>query len=291
MSRLCSDNLLELLKIHKIGRRYMKYRLIALDLDGTLNNDKKIITRRTKEALIAVQKKGVIVVLASGRPITGLKRESEALQLEKYNGILLSYNGGKVVDANSKQVLYKKSLPNETAVKLLKHIEDFPVTPIVEDGKQYYTTSKDEFMIEFESNLNSLGVKEVDNVAAAVDFSPIKILIAAPNDVLVPSSKQIMEPFKSELSFVQSTPFYLEATMKGINKASSLQAVCDKMNISPEEVIAFGDEHNDIKMIEFAGLGVAMGNACQQLKAVADEITLSNNEDGIAHILEKYYEL
>lgn len=267
----------------------MRYKMIALDLDGTLNNDQKIITKRTKETLIAVQKKGVKVVLASGRPAPGLKRESEALELEKYNGILLSYNGGKVVEATTKKVLYEKSLPNEIAVRLLKHLENFPVTPIVDDGKHYYTTGKDEFMIEVESRLNNLGIKEVENVAAAVDFNPVKILIAAPKEQLMPVIDKIKEPFLDELSFVQSTPYFLEATMKGINKASSLHEVCEILNIKPDEVMAFGDEQNDLKMIEFAGLGVAMGNACDKLKAVADEITLSNNEDGIAHTLEKYY--
>lgn len=269
----------------------MRFKIIALDLDGTLNNDQKKITKKTKEALIAVQKKGVKVVLASGRPTSGLKRESDALELEKYNGILLSYNGGKVVDAASQKVLYEKSMPKETAVRLLKHMEAFPVTPIVDDGKDYYTTSKDEFMIEFESKINNLGIKEVGNVADSVDFNPVKVLIAAPNEFLMPASRELKEPFQQELSFVQSTPYYLEATMKGINKASTLQTVCDILEIRPEEVMAFGDEQNDIKMIEFAGLGVAMGNACDKLKAVADEITLTNNEDGIAHIINKYYEI
>ena len=269
----------------------MHYKMIALDLDGTLNNDQKVITNRTKEALIAVQKKGVTVVLASGRPAPGLQRESELLELEKYNGILLSYNGGRVVDATTQAVIYEKCLPQETAVRLLKHIEDYPVTPIVDNGKHYYTTSKDEFMIEFESRLNNLGIKEVDNVADALDFSPAKILIAAPNEQLMSSAEKIMKPFLKELSFVQSTPYFLEATVKGISKASSLEAICNKLDIKPEEVMAFGDEQNDMTMIEFAGLGVAMGNACDKLKAIADEITLSNNEDGIAQTLEKYYDI
>lgn len=269
----------------------MSYKMIALDLDGTLNNDQKKITQKTRAALIEVQKKGVVVVLASGRPTSGTKRESDALELEKNNGILLSYNGGKVVDATTKEVIYEKSLPKETAARLLKHMEAFPVTPIVDNGKDYYTTDEKGFMVEFESKLNNMGIKVVDNVADNIDFDPVKILIAAPKEQLIPSSEKIMEPFRHELSFVQSTPYYLEATMKGINKASSLQAVCDLMEIKPEEVMAFGDEQNDIKMIQFAGLGVAMGNACDNLKAVADEVTLSNNEDGIAHTLDKYFDL
>jgi hypothetical protein len=269
----------------------MRYKMIVLDVDGTLNNDQKIITQKTRDALIAVQKQGVIVVLASGRPAPGLKRESDALELEKYHGLLLSYNGGKVIDATTQKVIYQKSIPKETATRLLKHLETFPVTPIVDDGTYIYTTDEEGYQIRYESQNNNLRVKIVNNVADNINFCPIKILIAAPNDVLLSASKKIMAPFEKELSFTLSAPFYLEAMMKGVSKESSLQIICDILNIKPEEVMAFGDAQNDIPMIEFAGLGVAMGNACEELKAIADEVTLSNNEDGIAHTLKKYYEI
>jgi Cof subfamily protein (haloacid dehalogenase superfamily) len=265
--------------------------MIALDLDGTLNNDQKIITPKTREALIAVQQQGVVVVLASGRPTPGMKRESDALELEKYHGLLLSYNGGRIVDVTTNEVLYEKSLPKEIAVKLLKHLEDFPVTPIVDDSSHYYTTDRKEFMVEFESKLNNMGIRIVNNVADDLDFRPVKILIAAPNELLMPVSDKIMKPFQYELSFIQSSPVYLEATVKGINKASSLKNICDHLNIKPEEVMAFGDAQNDISMLKFAGLGVAMGNAVDCVKEIADEVTLSNNEDGIAHTLHKYFDI
>lgn len=268
----------------------MKYKMIALDLDGTLNNDNRTITQRTKDALIAVQKQGVTVVLASGRQSPGLKRESETLELEKHHGILLSYNGGKIIDATTKEVIYEKSIPGDIAKRLLRHLEKMPVTPIVDDGEYIYTTDKDGYRI-WEESRNNLEIKMVNNIADEIDFCPVKVLIAAPNEVLVPTSKKIMAPFEEELSFVLSAPFYLEATMKGISKAGSLQTICDILNIKREEVIAFGDAQNDISMIEFAGMGVAMGNACEELKAAADEITLSNNDDGIAHTLEKYYKI
>lgn len=269
----------------------MRYKMIALDLDGTLNNDQKVITQKTKDALIEVQKQGIVVVLASGRPTPGMKRESDELELEKYHGLLLSYNGGRIVDVTTKQVIYEKSLPKVTAVKFLKHLEDFKVTPIVDDSNHYYTTDRKEFMIEFESKLNNMGIKIVDNVADDLDFSPVKILIAAPNEYLMPISDEITKPFRHELSFIHSSPVYLEATMKGINKASSLQNICDYLHIKPEEIMAFGDAQNDISMLEFAGLGVAMGNAMDSVKEIADEVTLSNNEDGIAFTLEKYFKI
>jgi Cof subfamily protein (haloacid dehalogenase superfamily) len=268
----------------------MKYKMIALDLDGTLNNDDKKITQRTKDALIAVQKQGVIVVLASGRQAPGLRRESEALELENHHGILLSYNGGKIIDATTKEVIYEKSIPGKIAKRLLRHLEALPVTPIVDDGEYIYTTDRDGYRI-WEERQNNLGLKMVNNIADELVFNPVKVLIAAPNEVLMPTSEKIIPHFEKELSFVLSAPFYLEATMKGISKAGSLQTVCDILNIKPEEVMAFGDAQNDLSMIRFAGLGVAMGNACEELKAAADEITLSNNDDGIAHVLEKYYKI
>jgi len=267
----------------------MKYKMIALDLDGTLNNDDKKITPKTRAALIEAQKKGAVVVLASGRPAPGLKRESDELELEKYKGLLLSYNGGRVVHADTNEILYEKGMTHEIATRLLRHLEAFPVTPIVDDGKHYYAKDPDGFMVEVESKLNNMGVKVVNNVANAIDFAPVKVLIAAPNETLLPECEKIMKPFDDELSFIQSTPYFLEATMKGISKASSLQTICDLLEIKAEEVMAFGDAQNDISMIEFAGLGVAMGNACDPLKEIADEITLSNNEDGIAHTLSKYF--
>lgn len=268
----------------------MRYKMIALDLDGTLNNDQRIITRKTRDALIAVQNQGMIVVLASGRPASGLKYESDALELEKHHGLLLAYNGGKIIDATTQEVIYQKTMPGDIARRLLKHLEAFPVTPIVDDGQYIYTTDKDGYRIRDESQNNKLELKIVNNIADDLGFCPVKILIAASNEVLVSEVQGITAAFEEELSFILSAPFYLEATMKGISKAASLLTICDILHIKQEEVMAFGDAQNDISMIEFAGLGIAMGNACEELKAVADEITLSNNEDGIAHTLKKYFE-
>jgi Cof subfamily protein (haloacid dehalogenase superfamily) len=269
----------------------MHYKMIALDLDGTLNNDKKVITQFTKDALNAVQKQGVVVVLASGRPTPGMMRESNELELERYHGLLSSYNGGRIVDVTENKVIYEKSLPKATARRLLKHLENFEVTPIVDDSSNYYAKDRNDFMVEVESKLNHMEIKIVDNIADNIDFNPVKVLIAASNEILVQVSDKIMKPFNTELSFIQSSPVYLEATMKGIDKASSLQNICDYLHISPEEVMAFGDAQNDITMLQFAGLGIAMGNALDCIKKISNEVTLSNNEDGIAHTLHKYFKI
>ncbi|MFV0393192.1 MAG: Cof-type HAD-IIB family hydrolase [Coprobacillaceae bacterium] len=265
------------------------FKLIALDMDGTLNNSEGVITPKTVNALINAQKEGATVVLASGRPAPGLNAEAKELHMKDYHGLLLSYNGGKVIDMTTGNVLLEKALPNSLAKKLLRHIEQFDVSPIVDDGKHLVTNNPNGFQVQHEAKGNKLEIVHVENICDACDFNPAKILIASPEEKLKPIADQIIQPFKEELSFIFSTRFYLEATMKGIDKASSLQMICERLNITADEVIAFGDAENDISMLQFAGCGVAMGNARTAVKDIADEVTLSNNEDGIAYTLSKYF--
>lgn len=269
----------------------MSYKMIVLDIDGTLTNDEKIITPRTKNALMRAQEEGVILVLASGRPDAGLVKISSELELENHHGLLLAYNGGKVLDAQTKEVLYEKSIPLDRAKAFLSHLEQFPVIPMVYDFPYLIVPDKDGYKVEYEGRINDLTVKELSPLGEKIYFSPVKILSSAPNKVLLSVMDEITKPFEEEFAFILSAPYYLECNMKGISKADSLAKVCDSLHITSEEVMAFGDAQNDLSMIQFAGLGVAMGNACEELKEAADEITLSNNEDGIAAVVEKYFNL
>lgn len=264
---------------------------IILDLDGTLNNDEKKITPKTQAALLAAQEQGASIILASGRPTSGFKREIEALQLDQHDNYILSYNGGKIINVKTGEVIYENAIPLPLAKQLCRHLEQFNVTPIIDDGTTIYTPTPDGFMIPYESKGNYLAIQKVDNIADAIDFSPVKVLIAAPNETLVPLLDAISAPFQEQLNFTLSAPFYYEATMSGIDKASSLKKLSTLLAMNPKDMIAFGDAQNDLSMVQLAGYGVAMGNACEALKEEADEVTLSNNEDGIAHTLAKFFDL
>lgn len=266
----------------------MSYKMIVLDIDGTLTNDEKKITPKTLDALKKAQESGIILVLASGRPVAGLGKLCQELEMEKHHGILLAYNGGKLLDAQSGRILYEKAIPLERAKAVLRHLEQFPVSPMVMKEKCLYVPNKDGYKADYESSINDLDIIEVGTLSEFLDFAPVKILTAAPNEVLSEHMEAMINPFTEEFSFAMSAPFYLECNMKGINKAASLDKACQELGIDASEIIAFGDAQNDISMVEYAGLGVAMGNACEELKAVANEITASNNEDGIAITLEKH---
>lgn len=265
----------------------MDYKLIAMDLDGTLNNDQKVITEKTKAALMAAQKAGIRLALASARPSPGLFKERDILRLQDYRGILMSYNGGRIVDAATGKVLFETSMDLQETKQVLRQLEKLPVTPILDDGVQFYVTDKSGFKVEYECKNNNMVCSEVGNLAEFLSFAPIKILMSADPAQLKTVQKQIADFLPQRLTVVQTAPFYLEVIPKVINKGQGIRDICSVLGIATEEVISFGDAENDIPMLRAAGMGVAMGNAAEPVKQAADMVTLSNNEDGIAAALEK----
>ena len=265
----------------------MKYKLIAMDLDGTLNNDRKVITEKTKAALMAAQKAGIRLALASARPSPGLFKERDILRLQDHNGILMSYNGGRIVDAATGRVLFETSMDLDETKQVLRQLESLPVTPILDDGVQFYVTDKNGFKVDYECRNNNMVCSEVGNLADFLTFAPIKILMSVEPAELKAVQKKIAEFLPESLTVVQTAAFYLEVIPKVINKGQGIRDICSVLGMDTAEVISFGDAENDIPMLRAAGMGVAMGNAAEPVKQAADMVTLSNNEDGIAAALKQ----
>lgn len=265
----------------------MNYKLIAMDLDGTLSNDQKVITEKTKQALMAAQEQGIRLALASARPSPGLFRERDVLDMQNHNGILMSYNGGRIVDAATGKVLFETSMDLEETKAVLRKLEDLPVTPILDDGVQFYVTDRNGFKVDYECRNNNMICSEVGNLADFLTFAPIKILMSVDPAIIGDVQKQIAAILPASLTVVQTAAFYLEVIPKVINKGQGIRDICGVLGITAEEVISFGDAENDIPMLKAAGMGVAMGNASDAVKQAADMVTLSNNDDGIAYALEK----
>ena len=275
-----------------------KIKVIILDVDGTLTNSKKVITEKTKDALIKAQKAGAILILASGRPTSGLMDFVRELKMDKNHGLLVSFNGSKVVDCQTNEVLFNETMSVEDGRAVLEHMKKFDVIPMIDKDNNMYVN--DVFnnqihyngeplnIIQYESRGGKFKLCEKDDLAAFADYPLNKILTAGEPEYLQETYKEMMEPFKDTLNCVFTAPFYFEFTAKGIDKAKALDTVLIPMGYKKEEMIAFGDGHNDASMVKYAGIGVAMDNAVDDLKAVADEVTLSNEEDGIAHTLSKY---
>ena len=264
----------------------MKLKAFFLDLDGTLNNDYKQITERTKSALMHMQEQGVRIVLASARPSPGLFKERDILCLRQYCGILMSYNGGRIVDASTDTFLFETCMDITLAAEILRKLEKLPVVPILDDGKQFYVSDESAYKVDYECRNNAMSCVEVDNLSEFLCFSPVKILMSVRPEILQQVKSDIASFLPSELTVVQTAPFYLEIIPSCINKGQGLLDTCHALGISANETVAFGDAENDIPMLKTAGIGVAMGNATAAVKASADAVTLSNNDDGIAVWLE-----
>ena len=275
-----------------------KIKVIILDIDGTLLNSAKIIDDKTKAALKKAQKLGIKVILASGRPTSGLTELGEILEMDKYNGLFVSYNGSKVIDCNNGKTLFNAPLTIKDGKEVLEHMKKFDVFPMIDKEEYMYVNNvfskpihplgKPLNVIEYEARGGNYLLCEKEDLAEFLDYEVNKILVAGEPDYLQDNYLEMMEPFKNTLSCMFTGLFFFEFTAKGIDKAKALDTVLKPMGYTKEEMIAFGDGMNDMSMLEYVGTGVAMENAAQEVKDIAQYITTSNDDFGVAKALYKY---
>lgn len=263
------------------------YKIIVLDLDGTLTNSKKEISQRNKLALIEAQKTGKVVVLASGRPTYGIVPLAEDLQLNHFGGYLLSYNGGQIINYKTQESLYHTLLPLEVIPKLYHTVSEFQATLLSYDNEFIITENASDRYVSIEAHLNNMQIKEVPSFINALTKPVTKCLAVGDPEILIQLEYKIKELYGDFINCYRSEPFFLELVPHNIDKAYALSKLIKHLEINRKEMIAFGDGLNDLTMIEYAGMGVAMANAQEAVKEIADYITLSNDEDGVAHILEQ----
>ncbi|PNZ81403.1 Cof-type HAD-IIB family hydrolase [Staphylococcus microti] len=261
--------------------------LLALDCDGTLVNDDGRITERTQRALIAAQQQGLTVALVSGRPRTGFHYEIDALQLHQHHGLIGAYNGGLVLDVTSGETCFKKGIDVEEARAFLTALARFDITYMIDyDGKLYTNTPENQY-VKHEYSAHRLELVYAPTLHETIDFNPVKILLTQDPDYIDDIADDIDVLCGETLSTIRSTPFYLEITARGVNKSNALDHICQAIGISKAHVAAFGDQLNDMEMLRDAGIGVAMGNATPEVKAIADIVTHDNNHNGIATVVEQ----
>ena len=265
-----------------------QYKLLVLDLDGTLTNNKKEITQKTKDFLQKAQEKGVIIVLASGRPTYGIVPLAEEIELAKYGGYILSYNGGTIINWKTKEIISETVLKKEIIPTCYEMASRHGVDIISYLNENIITEASENKYIDYEAFLNKMNIRKVENFKEIINRPVPKCLIVGDGEKLISLEEIMKNELGKEMNIYRSEPFFLELMPHGIDKAASLNLLISKLGITKEEIIACGDGFNDLSMIEFAGLGVAMANAHEPVKAASDYITLSNEEDGVAHVIEKF---
>lgn len=265
----------------------MFFKLLALDIDGTLTNSDKVITPVTFDMLMRYQQSGGRIVLASGRPTQGIIPHAKTLRLDRYGGCILSYNGGCAVDCKTGEVIFRSKLPLEFIPEICELIKDYPVSIVTYEKDIIIVGQEINKYTELEARINGMEMKKVGSFADYVDFDVTKCLLQGEPEYILQLEKILSRKYSDKLGIFKSEPFFLEIVPKDVDKARSMDKLINLMGISKDECIACGDGFNDISMLKYAGLGIAMSNAAEPVKEAADYITLSNNEDGIAYVLSR----
>ena len=207
----------------------------------------------------------------------------------------MCYNGAKSLNCQTGQVYFEQSMTVEQGARVLEHMKNFNVAPVIDHGQYMYVNNcfftierdgKPWYILEYEAHSNNYKLCEKHDLAAFVDWRINKILNAGQPEYLQKVWQDMAAPFEGELSSMFTAPHYFEFTPLGVDKVRALKDTFAELGISPDEVMSFGDAQNDLTMIKWAKVGVAMGNAVDEVKAEADYVTSSNNEDGIADALE-----
>lgn len=266
----------------------MAYEILVLDIDGTLTNSKKEISDKTYRSIMAIQGRGHKVILASGRPTPGILPLADKLKLAEYGGFILSFNGAKIINCKNGEVIFQQVLNRDFLPFLHKTARENGVGLLSYEGDCVITDSAIDKYMEIESRINGIPIKQVENFPSYITFDIHKCLMTGDPDILKRMEPDLKEHFADNLNIYRSEPFFLEIMPKNIDKAYSLGKLLDYLGLSREQMISCGDGFNDISMIEYAGMGVAMANAQEIVKSKADYITLSNDEDGIAHVIEEF---
>lgn len=284
------------------------YKLIVVDLDGTLLNKNGIVTLKTKETLKKIINKGTDIILASGRPIGSIKNIAKEIESNNY---FIAGNGAVIYDIKKDEIIYENILKKSKALDIIK---------ICEENSIYYNIYTEKEIIAKSLNYNTLYYhkenlnKEEENkthiniVQDIYDYilkrkeKILKIMICDGNQTIFNSImrklKEVQDIEVLEISHMsrkiikqgtEEVPieyFYTEISAKNVDKWNALKVLAEKIGISKEEIIAIGDNINDKKMIQNSGFGVVMAGSTPEITSIADYVTSSNSEDGVAQALE-----
>lgn len=264
----------------------MSIRLVAMDMDDTILRDDWTISERVVKAVQQAQKQGVHVTFATGRMPASTRPYVEQLGLDVP---LITYNGAMIQEVLSGEVLYRSVIPVETARDIVHwllpqdihfhiYIKDQVFVEKMNDWSRGYARATG-VPVE-ETNLTELLAKEQEGIE--------KILLFGEPEGLEDWAQKIRLKYEGKVRSTKSKPHFLELIHPSVSKGVALAALAKRLGVKQEDVMAVGDSLNDIEMIRYAGLGVAMGNARREVKEIADVVTASNQEDGVAQAIEKY---
>lgn len=262
----------------------MAYKLMAVDIDGTLLNDRGELTENTKNAIKQWVDKGLIFTIASGRPIQGIEKLNRTLNLDVP---FITYNGAMVVMGKSGKVLYEQKLSRNDSREIISLGNNYNATIMIWNDNKLYVPQINE-RVENYKMISGVEPILIDNLEKIIEKGVTKILWYDEVEKIAQYQKEIGSFLSENVNFHPSRPYFMEFVDKNASKAIAMEKLGQFYGIKQSEMIAVGDGFNDLSMIEYAGLGVAMANSPREVKEKADYITLSNEEDGVAHVIFEF---
>lgn len=270
------------------------YKLVCIDMDGTLLNSHREVSERTKTALKKAHDLGVHIVISTGRIFSNAAFYSDLLGVKSP---VIASNGSFVREKDSDNVIYKCEIDNEICMKIIDICEKKDIR--VNFYTPYGTCGNSKLFYFITKRYIQKETKEPISVELAVRFSKVREYIVKNDRNIIKceivhrniDKIKLLREALNEIEGIEiswSSRHNIEITKKSVSKGNAVKQLAKYYNIQKEEIIAIGDSENDISMIEYAGLGVAMDNALDRIKERADYVTAANDDDGVAKVIEKY---
>lgn len=266
-------------------------KLIAIDMDGTLLSADKTISEKNKLVLKQAKAKEIKVVICTGRPLASIKKYLDELGLNDAGDFSITFNGGLVQKNDTGEVLQKHVLTGENVTNIYETIHglDLPVD-LISEGNVYHLLPEPinypSIYQELNPAMNFFSVAH-DEVPATIAYN--KMVVPTPAEYLDSKLPLFPSAMRDNYTIVKSRDCLLEILNKEVSKGNALDFLGDYLGIAQKDIMALGDEENDISMIEYAGIGVAMDNASEAVKKEANFVTRKNTEDGVAYAIEKFW--
>mgnify|MGYP003300254873 CR=1 FL=1 len=288
------------------------YKLVAIDLDGTMLNEYGIVTQNTKDIIEKVQQKGIEVIIASGRPIDSIKTIAKEIKSKKY---FISGNGAIIYDIAKDEIIYENILKKQKVLDIIRICEENSIYYNIYTEKEIIAKSL-EFNVLYYHKENAYKeenekthINIIENVYEYIsnkDEKIVKITVCDNNQAIFNSiirklkgiseieildvSHMSRKMIKQGTEDISIEYFYTEISAKNVDKWNAIEFLKEKMNLETEQIVTIGDNINDKKMIEKAGLGIAMGQSHPDIKQIANQVTTKNSEDGVAQALQSILE-
>lgn len=287
------------------------YKLLAIDLDGTLLNSYGEISEQNKTAILEAQNQGIEVIIASGRIVDSVKKIAEEIESNKY---LIALNGTVIMDIKKNTIIHEDFIPKEKVLEIIELCEENSIfynvctqkgiiTPSLNYNVQVYHYENSRKEETKRTNINV--VKDMYEYIKNINTSPIsKINICDDNKIIfdritnkirmlegvsiISSEHKSKRVIRSGTEYINLQYYYTEITNEKANKWEAIKKIADILEIKENEIVTIGDNINDEKMLKRAGLGIAMGESTEELKNVADKVTLDNDNDGVAYAIRNY---